>query len=351
MLKKHFLVGIFFALCGLLNVYAVDTDEATTIPIDGPAPRSIKAFHLFKDVARQLPNEGLMPYEINTPLFSDYAEKHRFLYVPPGQEVAYDGHDAFRFPVGSMLVKTFAYPYDRRDPEAGERIIETRLLVHRPEGWVGYPYVWNEDLSDARLAVAGARIPVSWIHDDGEKRDMVYTIPNMNHCKLCHRDGDAVGPIGPKARQLNRPIRLPSGTVNQLTRWIERGILVGAPADQESLPVMPSWDDTLESIETRGRSYLDGNCAHCHQPGGDAGFRGLDFAWSAPESTEEGAASSPTRPVESFCLPRLKTTDPWRVMPRIGRTIPHEEGIALLEAWETAIRGGLDAPTFRHSAK
>ena len=351
MFRRRLISGIVCAACRCVDGYGAAANGAIAIDLDGPAPRSINAYQLFKDVARQLPNDGLMPYEINAPLFSDYAEKYRFLYMPPGQKATYDDQESFLFPVGSVLVKTFAYPNDRRDPAAGERIIETRLLIHRPKGWVGYPYIWNDDLSDARLAVAGAQVPVSWIHDDGMKREMIYTVPNMNQCNVCHRNNNTVAPIGPKARQLNRRINSSYGPVNQLAHWIEKEILWGAPGGPEAIPAMPPWDDPSASIEQRGRSYLDGNCAHCHRPGGDAGFRGLEFTWAYPKKMEDRAISSPTRPVISFCLPRLRATEPWRVMPRIGRTIPHDEGIALLEAWEGAIQGGLQPPMFRHSAR
>ena len=338
----------------LMPPVAIDSTER-------PA-RSIRAYNLFKDVARQVPNDGLIPYDINTPLFADYAEKHRFLYLPPDARAGYQSSEAFDFPVGTVLIKTFTLPLDRRNPKAGERILETRLLMHRPEGWVGYPYVWDEDLSDARLAVAGARIPVSWIHEDGSEREVLYGVPNMNECKFCHVKNDEMGPIGPTARQLNRNRNYATGSENQLAHWIRTGVLVRAPSALEGIPVMAPWDDPHATLAVRARSYLDGNCAHCHRPGGDAAPTGLDFSWSQgdPQAyginrkpTAAGPASrgyrfaiSPSHPEKSFLISRMRATEPGLLMPRTGRSIPHDEGIALLEKWIASMDPGLDSPTF-----
>lgn len=328
--------------------FAWGDGSPVAIDVNAPPARSITAYHLFLDVARQIPNAGLTPYTINTPLFSDYAEKHRFFYVPPDEEITYRPEGALELPVGSVLVKTFSYPHDRRAPEKGERIVETRILMHRPEGWVGYPYVWNDDLSDARLAVAGARVDVEWVHDDGTARQARYQVPNMNECKQCHENNDAMGPIGFKARQLNRLNE--DDAANQLTEWAARGLLVGIPSDSGNFPLLPVWNKPeTGTLDARARAYLDVNCAHCHNPGGEAASTGLDLTWTQREPVAYGIRKLPTAagpasrgyehaiepgaPDRSFLLSRLRATDPVRRMPRTGRTLVHEEGIALLEAW------------------
>ena len=324
--------------------------------------RSINGYNLFQNVAQQIPNDGIIAYDINAPLFADYAAKHRFLYLPPGTKVSYHPEGPFDFPVGTVLIKTFSHPRDRRDTKAGERILETRLLMHREDGWVGYPYVWNDDLSDARLAVAGARIPVSWTQDDGSTREIIYGVPNMNECKFCHVKNDRMAPIGPKARQLNRKLNYGGGEEDQLDHWIRVGVLEGFPAHGDALPTMVSWEDSEAPLNARARAYLDGNCAHCHSPGGDAGPTGLDFSWPQqdPQSfgvfrkpTAAGPASKgflyairPAHPEDSLVPSRMRATEPGLLMPRTGRSIPHEEGIALIESWIAAMDPGLDSPTY-----
>src|SRR5207244_1098077 len=101
----------------------------------------------------QEPAPGVIPYDINTPLFSDYATKYRFVRLPPGTQATYHDSEVFEFPVGTILVKTFAYLHDLTEPAQGGRLVETRLLIHRPDGWIGLPYVWNDDQTEAMLKV------------------------------------------------------------------------------------------------------------------------------------------------------------------------------------------------------
>ena len=97
-------------------------------------------------------NERVVPYELNTPLFSDYALKERAIYVPEGETIAYDAEGVFRFPVGSVIVKTFYFAPDMRQPEVDRELIETRVLIHTPDGWEAWPYIWNEAQTDAILS-------------------------------------------------------------------------------------------------------------------------------------------------------------------------------------------------------
>ena len=78
----------------------------------------------------QIPAEAVTPYDLATPLFSDHAEKLRFVWTP--SPASYDVDEAFEFPVGSVLIKTFAYP-------EGAGLIETRLLIRQEAGWKACP--------------------------------------------------------------------------------------------------------------------------------------------------------------------------------------------------------------------
>jgi uncharacterized repeat protein (TIGR03806 family) len=345
-----------WTLLALVLGASIASGQTPPVSIDVTAApsRVISGYHLFLDVARQIPNAELLPYTLNTPLFSDYAEKHRFVYLPPGAHMEYNPEQVLDLPVGSALVKTFSFPRDRRDHVQGERIVETRLLVHRPEGWVGYPYLWNEDLTEARLAVAGARVALNWIHDDGTPREIRYNVPNMNQCKQCHAKNGVMGPIGIKARQLNRDLPTDSGAGNQLEKWAAVGLLHGLPTDSSAVPRLPVWNDpTTGSLDGRARAYLDANCAHCHNPGGEGASTGLDLRWEQQEPVAYGIEKLPTAagpasrgyvhaiqpgaPERSFLLSRLRATDPVLMMPRTGRTLVHLEGVALIESWIAAM--------------
>ena len=110
--------------------------------LDGAMCTKLSYYGLFDDIATQQPAAGVTPYELETPLFSDYTTKHRFLALPPGLTATWSDRDAFDLPVGTVLVKTFSYLADRRDPSSHETKLETRLLIHGSEGWHGASYVY-----------------------------------------------------------------------------------------------------------------------------------------------------------------------------------------------------------------
>jgi uncharacterized repeat protein (TIGR03806 family) len=198
---------------------------------------------------------GGIHYELTTRLFTDYTAKYRFIYVPQGKQAAYASRESLDFPVGTIIAKTFTMPNDFLNPAAGEEIIETRLLIHRKDGWTALPYIWRQDRSDADLAVAGGTRSVSWIHSDGTTRGTEYGIPDASACKTCHgmarpetgsgRNMETViNVIGPKARFLNRDNVYDGKSVNQLVYIAQQVALVGLPEDPASIDTAPDWEDT-----------------------------------------------------------------------------------------------------------
>ena len=191
--NRRVLAGMLAAWvsAALLASPGCQTRQQKTAAPAGPLQK-LSQYGLFSgDPAAQQAGPGVIPYDINSALFSDYAEKHRFIKMPAGTQATYKTDDVFDLPVGTLIAKTFAYPRDARDPSKGRRLIETRILKHEPEGWVGLPYVWNDAQTEATLDVAGDTVNVSWIHTDGEVRTNNYIIPNSNQCKGCHKVGEA----------------------------------------------------------------------------------------------------------------------------------------------------------------
>ena len=129
------------------------------------------------NIKDQAPSEHVLPYELNSPLFSDYANKLRFIKVPIGSQVSYNADSVLRFPVGTAIIKTFFYYTDERNPSKGRRLIETRVLLHEPKGWISLPYMWNDDQADARLEVTGGNTPVSFRDINGKIIKFDYTVP------------------------------------------------------------------------------------------------------------------------------------------------------------------------------
>jgi len=304
--------------------------------------------------ATQEPNEGVLPYDLNTPLFSDYASKHRFVWMPPGTSATYSTRDSFSFPIGTVLIKTFAYLADVRDPSAGERLIETRLLVRRASGWDPITYVWNDAQTDARRRVIGQALPVTWIQEDGSERSITYHVPNTNQCKECHEEHNSVlGPLGPKARNLNKDYAYADGTENQLARWTAVGYLQNAPSPEAAPRAAVFGDPSSGSVEFRARTYLDVNCGHCHNPTGLARTSGLYLNIDEMDTTRIGVCKSPVaagrgsgdlkvdiypgRPDLSILSFRMQSTMPGVAMPELGRQTAHEEAIAVVNEWISSL--------------
>ncbi|MBN4046827.1 hypothetical protein JYT90_00760, partial [bacterium AH-315-P07] len=184
-------VGSFF-VCLLVAASSV---ADVNIHFEKRFEKHLSAYNLFSDMAVQTPAPELIAYDIVSPLFSDYAVKDRYIYLPENTRMTYEPWAAFSFPVGSALIKSFSYPFDFRDPSLGRRVIETRLFIHTVNGWKGAAYVWNDEQTEAILKVAGKEVPVEWIHYDGTKRSANYLVPNMNQCNACHRATGITGPL------------------------------------------------------------------------------------------------------------------------------------------------------------
>jgi uncharacterized repeat protein (TIGR03806 family) len=307
------------------------TDAAIMAPTDPP---QLSAFGFF-DGRADKPVSTLIPYSLRTPLFSDYAEKQRFIHLPPGAKVTADATGKLVFPVGTALIKSFGYPDDR----GGLKIIETRLLLHRPAGWVALPYVWRADGSDADLRLGGTRVAVTFKKPDGGSLSISYAVPNKNQCKQCHSAGGAVTPVGPLLRNLIFP---DAKHRSALTKF-------GTPTHFES-----GWDDPASgTLDQRARAYLRVNCGHCHAPTGSASNSGLILDGTASNDAALGIGKRPVaagrasgdmdfviepgKPARSILIHRMKSTDPGIAMPELGRAAVHDEGVKLLENWIAAM--------------
>lgn len=316
---------------------------------DASTPKmKLSDYGFFKgDMKNQEPSEGVMPYHLNTPLFTDYAEKLRFVKLPAGATVPYNDTVVFDFPVGTALIKTFYYPVDFRDPSKGRKIIETRVLLHEEAGWKALPYIWNEEQSEAMLDVAGESTTVSYLDQQGKKKTHAYVVPNMNQCKGCHNKAEKMMPIGPSAWQLNGEHDYGSVKENQLKHWQAAGILAGYTGNA---PKGVTWNDPATgSLDERARIWLDINCAHCHRGDGPASTSGLHLGWQEKDKLKLGVEKTPVaagrgsgnlrfgivpgKPDESILLYRIKSTDPGVMMPELGRTQMQPEAVALIREW------------------
>lgn len=296
------------------------------------------------DLAAEQPAAGVVPYTVAAPLWADHAGKGRFMVLPPDTQIDARDADEWVFPVGTVLIKSFSYSRDLRDPEGTRALIETRLLIHEADGWSGHTYIWNDAQTEATRLVPGRRIELSYTDEDGEAAARPYIVPNGNQCKNCHEIDDRQRPLGPVSRQMQ----------GQLDALRAAGILDGDPAADAPL-VDPFGDAPLDD---RARSYLDANCAHCHRPGGGGGPSGLVLLASEEQPSTFGVCKSPVAagpgaggrihditpgaPDESIMIYRMSSTDPEIKMPEIPNLLVDDAGIALISAWIEAMDGGCD---------
>lgn len=315
-------------------------------------------------------NARVLPYDLNTPLFSDYAHKLRTVWMPEGTRATYAADAAFDFPVGTVISKTFYFPLPPGDRDerrvartdvsalVGEtldlrrvRLVETRLLVRRETGWLALPYVWDADQRDASLQRIGALIPLDLVDASGKREELAYQVPDQNQCASCHNTDNlarTLQPIGLKARHLNRDFDYAAGRSNQLEAFAKAGYLAPLPAPA-AIPRAADARDARTGLEERARAYLDINCGHCHSAKGPANTSGLflDVAHEPgiqfgfckqPVAAGKGTGNrlydiKPGDAAGSVLLYRMESTDPAVMMPELGRSIAHAEGTQLIAQW------------------
>ncbi len=358
-------------------------------------------YQLFSDPQdpRSLPNGRGVPFMLNSKLFSDYSTKYRVAFIPEGQQAIYrDGQDGVNatilFPVGSILAKTFAFP----DETAGsENVVETRLLIKRARRdgavyWDALEYRWTtqDGRRVARLTQQGAQTAVSWDYHDADSgvrhtgSTDAYLLPNANQCQVCHGNDDAEtgsAPIGPKPRNLNRPYRSDSPILsgqashpvagqNQIAWWCSNGLMKNCPAELAVDPISqyalgiernPIYNrpgdsgqpaDSAADIEARVRSYLEVNCAHCHNNRGLAQNTGFYLDVFRPVDDTYGICKGPTasgsegRGGREYDIVPGSAADsilPYRLgpeadslaamMPPLARSTVHSEAFELVSRW------------------
>lgn len=329
------------------------TIPATTVRVDLNARRpalKLSEYGLFQDLVKAVPSPGVIPYELNATSFVDHAVQRGFLWVPPSTAATFHKDSTLEFPVGTVFVQNIHFPRKADDPTAGERLVETRLLIHGNSGWIGVPYLWNEDGTDADRVVIGARTDVTVLQQDGSELTFPYITPNMNQCKQCHVNEHEMKPIGVTARNLNRTIEFDGKSGNQLEHWHSIGVLSETPENlAEAFADLR--DQTSGNVDQRARTWLNANCAHCHNPHGPAIVSGLDLSFDQKQPVRFGVYKPPVaagrgskglrfsilpnRPDESFLLHRISSTELGVMMPPLGRSTTDPVGIALVREWIT----------------
>ena len=330
-------------------------------PAAAPYPK-LSDYGFFQSISKDgiTAREVVLPYEPITPLFTDYAHKARYVWMPDSVQATVDAEGRLQFPDNTVLIKTFYYPADFQQPSQNWDLVETRLLMKRGGEWDAYTYIWNETDTEAELNIVGDFRTVAWDDKQGNARSLEYVIPNKNQCKSCHNQDNKLLPIGPKARHLNAALSYPDGQrVNQLQRWQTEGKLAAGDWAAQFASLADWEDPSSGTLEERALAYLEINCGHCHHPQGPAHTTGLylgtDFAnrpaqlgiCKSPVAAGKGSGNrkygiQPGQPDQSILVYRMESDDPGIMMPEIGRAVAHEEGVELVREWVASLEGGCD---------
>ncbi len=320
--------------------------DLSTVPY-----QKLSDYHFFTGDMNDLePSIGLIPFKPTSELFSDYARKQRFIWLPVGTTATYtNDNDILQLPVGASLVKNFFY--DNAQPSGQRRIIETRLMIRKSSGWIFATYVWNDAQTEAFLDMNGSTTSVTWTDNSGE-HSINYGIPSENNCIACHAFADENLPIGIKPRNLNSDYPYEDGAMNQLSKLSAMGYLQNLPS---AITSIVNYNDTAQPLDLRVRSYFDINCAHCHREGGSADYTNPRFLFElttdpanmgvcvgaqlSPPGISHGQIVRPGNIGQSVLYYTMNTNDSNFRMPRLGRTVVHTEGVALIEEWINSLPG------------
>ncbi|MGA9779061.1 MAG: PQQ-dependent sugar dehydrogenase [Verrucomicrobiia bacterium] len=314
-------------------------------PPSQPFPKLLSQTGAFRDLQTMEPADGLIPYSVITPLWSDGAVKTRWMALPEKTKIHFATAGEWQFPAGTVFVKTFQLPVDDTNPQILRRL-ETRLLVRDTNGYVyGASYKWRTDHSDADLVTAGITEPIK-IKTATGTRTQNWFYPGRQDCLTCHTTASG-GVLGIKTRQLNGDFEYPDGvTDNQLRAWNHIG-LFDTRLDEDDIPRfarLVAVTNTAAPLELRARSYLDANCAQCHRPGGVEAFFDIRFDTplekqgliNGPVANPLGISGAkiivPGDVSKSVLFHRVNMVGDGQ-MPPLARNVTDTNAVAVLAAW------------------
>lgn len=332
-----------------------------------PFPRKLSETGLFASTKDHAPAPGVMAYSVNAPLWSDHAYKERFLALPGDSKIEFEAIEypqpapgaphGWRFPDGTVAVKTFSLEMERGNPASCRRL-ETRILHFEQlagseevgdQYWRGYTYVWNDEQTDAELLDSAGRDQVFTIADaaaPGGKREQTWHFPSRAECTLCHTMA-AKYVLGLNTLQLNRDHDYGGVTANQLATFEHIGLFSKPlPKPPEALPKLVDYRDPSLDAARRARSYLHANCSHCHMKwgGGNASFQllatlptdELGIVNMRPAHGDfgirEGRLLVPGDPDKSILHYRMSKLGLGR-MPHVASSVVDAEAMNLIRDW------------------
>lgn len=283
------------------------------------------------------PYEGLVPYDLNAPFWSDGADKERWIGLPDGTTIARNADGDWQFPSGTVIVKNFRLNGD---------LVETRHLMRHTDGsWAGYTYEWNAQRTAATRVRGGKTVAIG-----GQD----YIFPSEGQCMECHTNAAGFS-LGLETAQLNRDFTYPSTgrTANQL-ETLDHVVMFSSPlpGPASGLPAMARPDEPSADLGDRARAYLHTNCAQCHRPGGPTpstmdlryttALQDMNACDAPPLEGDLGIANArliaPGDASRSLVVERAGRRDS-HGMPPVGSNLVDGDGVALLVDWIDGLGG------------
>ena len=347
-------------------------------PVPEP-PALLSQTGLFTDTAALVPAAPMMPYEVASPLWSDGAHKRRWIVLPSGttsrsssHRITWSATGNWGFPAGAVFVKHFEIPDDARDPGSVKRL-ETRVMVCTANGGkYGLTYRWNAAGTDAVLLAAGEDEIFTVTDENGASTQRTWSYPSRANCMECHTPASGQA-LGLRAHQIGMTVIPPGGdSVDQLAWFKAQQMFSSDASDQEIHATIQARaiDDESAPLEHRVRSYLDANCAHCHQPGATVSH--FDARLQTPLKKQGlvneaikgqfhlpgGSYIKAGDPSLSAIHVRMAGTAPGVAMPPLGRHVVDEKAAGIIAGYiaglndgEFAEEPGLHARYLRLTAK
>ncbi len=310
---------------------------------------------------------SVIPYEVNSPLWSDGADKTRGMALPPGAKIhvvncsadpsecpgsndqADDGK--WKFPVGTVMVKSFLFD---------GKFVETRLFMRfNATTWAGFSYKWDEAQTDATLE-PGDRDEVSF---STGQRTVDWHFPSRMDCMTCHIPDRGYAVLGPETAQMNRVVN----GANQLDELQSMGLFdAPIPTPYKPALIQPTTSQlgsppASASLEERATTYLHANCSFCHRANpGDVDCTTdpcLDLRYGVPLAQRSICNVTPAKggftlsnpvtlapghPELSVLSIRMKqpaddSTGHHGRMPQIASYVVDQDATALIDSWITSI--------------
>jgi uncharacterized repeat protein (TIGR03806 family) len=325
-----------------------------------PVPKLLSATGLFASTKSHTPSSGLVPYDINLPMYRDGATSHRYIAIPQNQTIRVRhshrrasllpplrsrlGLDRWRLPVGGLLMQTLFV----EDEKGMARRVETQISMNDDQEWRFLSYRWNKDQTDAELVPASGAETHLATKTDPKLR---WRFSSRSECAACHTHPSEFAP-GVHLAQLNRTFdysAMGGKKTNQIAMFRDLGLLTKGFGIPKKELVMPKIDDKSASVEDRARAYLHVNCAHCHRETGIAGRATFQLlAWMKNEGLnlidkkplvgipggdpKKARLIAPGEPEHSEIYRRMASPVIGK-MPLFGTTTVDKQGVELIRQW------------------